>query len=246
MQNITTKSSGSIYTSSEFNSSNDELKNLITSSGQTLNSSSVTQIGQSAAIYSMSSSFYTDSGTTNTYTLTRSTSLYEPAAYLDGMEIRFFTNNANTGASTVSVGSLGSINILRSDGSVLEAGDINSNKINYLIYNAGNFYLVSDVVNFALKSQAIGINQTFQDVSASRTAGVNYINNTGKPINISIYFNYNSSLGFVGIFIDGVQFATTGDITTDTLSAIVPDGSTYSLTPFNINDLTIFNWNELR
>lgn len=49
---------------------------------------------------------------------------YTPSGYVDGLEIVFRPLNANTGAATVNVNSLGVKSLKRADGSALSAGDI--------------------------------------------------------------------------------------------------------------------------
>lgn len=98
-------------------------------------------------------------------------------------------------------------------------------------------------------SQDIGVNQTWQDVTASRVLRTTYTNSTGKPIIVSISnFWYNNNGVYDFITVDGVIVVKTG--TTENASttsitqmvAIVPNGSTYSVTaqrPFK-------HWGELR
>ena len=95
----------------------------------------------------------------------------------------------------------------------------------------------------------IGVNQTWQDVTASRVTGVTYTNTTGKPILISISNYWQSNNGVYDyITVDGVVVVKTGTDNSSTtinitqLAAIVPNGSTYSVTalkPFK-------HWGELR
>jgi hypothetical protein len=114
---------------------------------------------------------------------------------------------------------------------------------NVSLRNEGTLLTASQVSGL----QAIGIGQTWQDVTASRASGVTYTNTTGKPI-------------FV-IFSGGTSTATTLTITTVVngvtisliayaantargySSFIVPVGGTYSVT-VNTNGINI--WAELR
>tara|TARA_R110000796_G_scaffold145458_1_gene262065 strand:+ start:421 stop:1227 length:807 start_codon:yes stop_codon:yes gene_type:complete len=92
---------------------------------------------------------------------------------------------------------------------------------------------------------SVGVGQTWQDVKASRAVGTAYTNITGKPIEVSasVYVGGNgSSL----LQVDGinVQFMVNqfGDRNLNvTMSAIVPNGSTYNVTSGGIN-----YWAELR
>ena len=100
-----------------------------------------------------------------------------------------------------------------------------------------------------LDLKEIGVGQTWQNVTASRASGVTYTNTTGKPILISIsnYWNGNNGV-YDYITVDGVVVVKTGTDNSSTttnitqLAAIVPNGSTYSVTalkPFK-------HWGELR
>jgi len=89
--------------------------------------------------------------------------------------------------------------------------------------------------------QQVGVNQTWQDVTASRAYGIAYTNSTGKPIQIAI--SYKGLTGF-NVYIDGIQIART-DIGTDdrgSKSFIIPNGSTYMIT----SSTTMLYWAELR
>jgi len=127
MENIPTKNTGDSYTSSEFNESNDELKNSITDGGQTLTPADDFQISKSMAVNAAGATFYVDSGAADAYVLSKAgtVSLRSPVAYFEGMAIRFRPDNINTGASTVNVTALGVKTILKPDGvTALSPGDI--------------------------------------------------------------------------------------------------------------------------
>ena len=94
-------------------------------------------------------------------------------------------------------------------------------------------------------NNSIGVNQTRQDVSASRSAGVTYTNTTGKPIGIIIRSNYGINVDFV-VFIDGVSRNIVGSPSVNQFICaefIVPNNSTYYIT---IGSGTIGGWHELR
>lgn len=97
------------------------------------------------------------------------------------------------------------------------------------------------------EADSIGVNQTWQNVTASRSVGVTYTNTTGKPIvvrlNIAQTANSASSFSF---FIAGVDFGGDGNSISGVLlvsdTFIIPNGAAYYLsTPFSIN-----SWLELR
>ena len=92
----------------------------------------------------------------------------------------------------------------------------------------------------------IGINQTWQNVSGSRTAGTTYTNSTGKPIMVNVTAYKIGSSSPTICYVDSVQVAFmdaagTNDVGNYTTSSfIVPNGSTYQVT----NEFSY--WSELR
>ena len=99
-------------------------------------------------------------------------------------------------------------------------------------------------------SQDLGVAQTWQDVTTSRSLGVTYTNTTGKPIEIIIQIDNSNSNAGIYLIIDGstrsVQFAPTIGYTARTqVSAIIPNGSTYSADVGPIGG-TLTIWSELR
>jgi hypothetical protein len=95
---------------------------------------------------------------------------------------------------------------------------------------------------------SLGIGQTWQDVTSSRSAGTTYTNSTGKPIMV-IISNYRvASLGTSNTIVNGVIIAKTKNVgtndvgTTSSITFVVPNLGTYSIT----NAASIDNWAELR
>ncbi len=82
-------------------------------------------------------------------------------------------------------------------------------------------------------ASSLGVGQTWQDVTSSRSSGVTYTNTTGKPIQIYIMTGTESST----LVIDGVTIAVHGD---SMPQIIVPHTSSYR---FNG---VVFTWVELR
>lgn len=104
-------------------------------------------------------------------------------------------------------------------------------------------------------SGVIGIDQTWQNVTASRAIGTTYTNSTGKPIQVSINVNSTSaSGGAVILYIDGVAVATQGAVqnasiaTRANITHIIPNGSTYSIANFVSGSagIGLGSWFELR
>lgn len=100
-------------------------------------------------------------------------------------------------------------------------------------------------------SGAIGVGQTWRDVTASRSFGTTYTNTTGKPIFVSygvvnaVYSDVTSSSAVV----NGVMVSYTGENSNrrSSISFIVPAGATYSVTAAtNGSPLSLSYWSELR
>lgn len=154
MRNIATKVDdvGDTLSAAEFNSDQNELENIVTSANITLDAAGgpdtdTNMLGKAVATYVTSGQFYEDTGTANAYVLARASgvNLKSPEALSAGLEVAFFASNANTGASTVNLASLGSKDITRPDGTALQANDISTTDLNRIIYSAtaDDFLLVS-------------------------------------------------------------------------------------------------------
>lgn len=85
---------------------------------------------------------------------------------------------------------------------------------------------------------ALGVGQTWQDLTASRSGGVTYTNTTGRPIQIAITCASGTN---VVTTIDGVERGQSSGGSVSTGSYIVPNGSTYSA-----NVSGPYLWHELR
>lgn len=82
--------------------------------------------------------FAVDTGTANSIIVAPSVA---PTAYNTGLRIRTRAAAANTGATTINVSGLGVKQILRSDGTALETGDILAGQVVDLTYDGTNFRL---------------------------------------------------------------------------------------------------------
>lgn len=105
-----------------------------------------------------------------------------------------------------------------------------------------------------LDTKVLGINQTWQDMTATRSYAVTYTNNTGRPIVLYILSNrgYNTSYNFKvtlnGAFSFFSPIASTGTTSqTSVDNLIIPVGSTYKLENGDAGGAaTILKWYELR
>lgn len=140
MESIPTKSTGDTYTAPEFNSSNDELKNLITNSGQTLSGSNPDQIGEAVGRNaSGGANFYVISGTANALLFgTTGEDFVHPKEYFEGMEAEGVIVSDNTGAVTANVNGIGVLDVADFDGNALTSGDLVTGNLLKLRYNSSN------------------------------------------------------------------------------------------------------------
>lgn len=105
--------------------------------------------------------------------------------------------------------------------------------------------ILKDLVDTKLDvSQALGVGQLWQDVTASRSLGTTYINNTGRPITVIVSMSDAKGSNFV--LINGVNI---GDIDTsattgDKMTFIVPSSNSYKV-EVGFGG-TISKWSELR
>ena len=101
---------------------------------------------------------------------------------------------------------------------------------------------------------SIGVGQTWQDVTASRQAGVTYTNSTGRPIKVSVSSDLTGSSLTSGIelYVDGVrvQIHRQGIVTStqqaQTVSELIPAGSTYRVAWLGSSSGGVNKWMELR
>ena len=107
MEGLDGKITGDTLPAAEWNQLPAEVKNVITQLGQSLTSSDLNQLGKSIAGYVANGTFYTDSGISDAYVLTKIGSKQSAQVYTDGFEASFIAGNVNSGASTVNIAGIG-------------------------------------------------------------------------------------------------------------------------------------------
>lgn len=132
------------------------LNNAIASTGQTPSSSDLNQLAKSMARYG-AGNFYSDSGVANAYSLSVIGSVQTPAAYFDGMEIRFRAANQSTGSSTVTVGALGSKAIKQTNGVTDITTEISTTADSILRFDNANDCFIYDTGISAATTTVTGI-----------------------------------------------------------------------------------------
>lgn len=119
--------------------------------------------------------------------------------------------------------------------------------------SAGSATTATNATTSTNCTNAIGYNQTYQDVTSSRALSTTYTNSTGKPIFVTVT-NVASS-GTQGIIINaivsGATISSAGTYYVSgneycNLSFIVPNGATYSVTVTSAGSVTLYKWFELR
>jgi len=90
----------------------------------------------------------------------------------------------------------------------------------------------------------IGVGQTWQDVTSSRSSGATYTNSTGKPITASVNLREVGNSA-AAAFVDANRIIYTSDVPYwgASFTFIIPDGSTYK-SDYSPN--TLESWFELR
>lgn len=99
------------------------------------------------------------------------------------------------------------------------------------------------------QSMDIGVGQSWVDLKSSRTSGVAYINNTGRPIQVSIVLLDTNGVGLY-VEVGGVRII---NLTYDLpaygfypLNFIVPVGQSYKVFWAGNTGTQLVNWSELR
>ena len=132
----------------------------------------------------------------------------------------------------------------------LKAGD----KFSVIAYNAFNIadtYSKREAETYVanyVDSVALGVGQTWQDVTASRVLGTTYTNSTGKPISLNIWcvgtaISYNITININGVATYFNQDYANAAGYTIGASTIIPNGATYNVVTANA---TLTKWFELR
>jgi hypothetical protein len=108
----------------------------------------------------------------------------------------------------------------------------------------GPFSAWREVYHTGNNTPALGVGQTWQDVTASRSPGTTYTNTTGRSIQLMILVADSGSDG-ITFTINGITLSR-GNLPNqgaDYISLIIPSGSTYRLV---VGSNSITKWLELR
>lgn len=146
MRNISAKADGvgDTLPASDFNANlRSELQNIVTSAGFTLDpeggpDTDVEMLGKTVSQYANAAQYYQDSGAANAYVLARVGNLKALTSYINGVTVVFKAGNANTGASTINVDSLGAKALRDNTDTALIGGEIIANGYVIARYNSSN------------------------------------------------------------------------------------------------------------
>lgn len=212
----------------------------------------------------------TDTGAANAYVVAN---LAAFTAYptASGLTLDVSIANANTGASTLNVDSLGAKPILGLGLQPLQGGELPAKGVACLLYvvaptvNSGNgAWVVMECTGGAQQvapgtqsNHATTLGQSLSsgamtNMIASRAAGTTYTNSTGRPIFVAVsaaVVNANDALKLTvgGVAVVGSSAGTSGPACS--VSAVVPNGATYVLSSANSGNAgvgTISTWAEVR
>ncbi len=131
MQDLNDKITGGSLTAIEWNEVPSELQNVIEDLGLVLSSGDLNQLGKAIVDYSSAGTFYSETGVADAYVATiigAKQGLHALSAVMNGAIVRFRPGNVNTGASTLNVNSLGVKDVVREDGGVLNAADLDTTR----------------------------------------------------------------------------------------------------------------------
>lgn len=116
------------------------------------------------------------------------------------------------------------------------------------VANKSNVNAYVTPLNAALISQStdLGVGQTWQNLTSSRSSGTIYSNNTPRPISIKVSSNYTSSSNTLYLYVNEIEVQQIRQDADGGVNAwadlIVPSGSTYRINSSN----GFSNWSELR
>lgn len=174
-----------------------------------------------------------------------------------------------TGATTFAPDGYGAASVVTISGAALSSGAYSSGELLAMIYDGSNWRVLgsSGTNPTSLPANAagaltndgsgglawspavgIGVGQTFQSLTSSRSLGVTYTNTTGKPIWVHVNGQADTNSASLLAFIDNqvLSGSSAGNSTYQVmLSAIIPAGSTYRF-QMNVGGLSASQWTELR
>jgi hypothetical protein len=168
-----------------------------------------------------------------------------------------FTVTVKTSAGTGVVATQGTANQYYCDGTNVYYAGLSQSfadaRYAALLGNTANKFSVAagvaatDAVNMG---QSFGIGQTRQNVTASRVLGTNYVNSTGKAIEVTITAGLTASNGLQINDDSGSGVAqmsgNSATVIFQTISSVIPPGGNYGVNYFVGSTASALKWSELR
>lgn len=146
MKEVPVKNDGDELSADEYSlCTSQECQNQVRNTAQTLSEANIEQLTQSTIRLAANAVGYEDTGgVPDNYLLSLRTTFSNaaPTSLFVGFNIFFEVDNANTGAVTINVESLGAKSLLNNDVSQLSADQLVPDTINYAFYDGTNFVLV--------------------------------------------------------------------------------------------------------
>ncbi|MGX8902670.1 hypothetical protein ACWQXT_24540 [Citrobacter werkmanii] len=142
-----------------------------------------------------------------------------PVGRLDGL-------SGNTGSSTTAVMHQKAVTDAINAAKTTVVQSVGTSTTSVMSQNA-----VTSLVNDAA---SVGVNQLWNDVTSSRTVGINYTNTTGRPIMIAMNIkNVPAGLFASSITVQGIELSAGSTVSGEHrfISAIVPPGQVYRYQP---------------
>ena len=113
-----------------------------------------------------------------------------------------------------------------------------------------NAYVTPSNASTIAQSTDLGVGQAWQNLTSSRSIDTDYINNTGKPIQVLVSFRGTSAgSDSISVVVGGVSILQTGNIVEGDItnvSFIVPNSTTYSIVKLTTHIPNMVTWAELR
>jgi hypothetical protein len=184
MDDLSTKSTGSLLTAIEWNEVPKEIQNVITSAGETLSGSDLHQLSKAVQTYASDGDFYTGAGTANAITLTTVSPRQSPSTITNGMRVRWVAAATNTGATTLNLSGISTKNLKLPGAFALPAGMIKvGNSYEAIYHSSGDFWELQDSLSNKLDINNAAATTIFIDSSNH----MDYINiSNATPVTVSV------------------------------------------------------------
>lgn len=171
-----------------------------------------------------------DTGAANAYVVTLDK---VPPAYVAGLRVTFKATNANTGASTINVNSLGTKAIQTWDGSALSSGTIAANQLVTVQYDGTAFRIMSMHGGTSISTLA-GISA---DITTVAGISANVTSVAGNATNINAVASNASNINAVAANETNIDAVAANETNIDAVAGISADVTTVAT---NVADVTNF------